>query len=143
MTTCDAALADSADSAGNGWHRSGQEVLHHLGGVTSDWAPLMDTTDIDEATELLRPAFFPVDIAPCGTDALRIRVKAEQLPLISIGYLHMGGEAVLRVADMPGYQIAVPVSGHSVTKWPDRRATTVTTPGSAVVFMPGTSVEHV
>src|ERR1700716_2180140 len=117
MTTCDAALADSADSAGNGWHRSGQEVLHHLGGVTSDWAPLMDTSDIDEATELLRPAFFPLDIAPCGTEPLGIGVKAEQLPLMSIGYLDMGGEAVLRAADMPVYQVAIVASGHSVTKW--------------------------
>ena len=43
-----------------------EEFLHHLGGVTSDWAPMMDTTDIDEAAALLRPAFFPVAIAPCG-----------------------------------------------------------------------------
>jgi AraC-like DNA-binding protein len=103
---------------------------------------LLDTADIDEATEVLRPAFFPIDINPCGMGSLRIRVKAEQLPLMSIGYLHMGGEAVLRVANMPGYQIAVAVSGHSVTKWPDRRAATVTAPGAATVFMPGTDVEH-
>jgi AraC-like DNA-binding protein len=102
----------------------------------------MDTTDIDEATEVLRPAFFPVDIAPSGMDSLHIRVKAEQLPLLSIGYLDMGGAAVLRVADVPAYQIAVAVSGHSVTKWPDGHATTVTSPGTATVFTPGTDVEH-
>jgi hypothetical protein len=78
MSTCDAFLADCADCAGNGRrHRGHKEVLHHLGGITSDWAPLMDTTDIDEATEFLRPAFFPIDITPCGMDSLRIRVKAE------------------------------------------------------------------
>ena len=120
-----------------------REVLHHLGGGTSDWAPMVDTTDIDEAAALLRPAFFPINIVPCGMGSLHIRVKAEQLPLISIGYLDMGGEAVLRVADMPSYQIAVPVSGHSATKWPDRHPTTVTGPGSAEVFMPGTDVEHI
>jgi hypothetical protein len=119
-----------------------REVLHHLGTVTSDWAPLMDTTDIDEATELLRPAFFPLEIAPCGTDSLRIRVKAEQLPLMSIGYLNMGGEAVLRVPDMPVYLVAVAVSGHSVTKWSDRHGATVTIPGSAVMFAPPRSIEH-
>jgi AraC-like DNA-binding protein len=75
--------------------------------------------------------------------SLRIRVKADQLPLISIGYLTMGGEAVLRVTDVPGYQIAVVVSGHSLTKWPDCHATTITVPGSAAVFMPGTDVEHI
>jgi AraC-like DNA-binding protein len=144
MTTRDAFVADCADPARNGrQHRAGQEVLHHLGRVTSDWAPLMETTDIDEATELLRHVFCPLDIAPCGKDALRIRVKAEQLPLISVGYLNMGGEAVLRAADMPGYQIAVVVSGHSLTKWPDRHAATVIAPGSAAVLMPGTDVEHI
>jgi|ERR1700733_13803003 len=140
MGTCDAFLADSAGN-GRQLHR-GQEVLHDLGRVTSDWAPMMDTTDIDEATEVLRPAFSPIDIAPCGVESLRIRVKAKQLPLISVGYLNMGGEAVLRAADMPGYQVAVAVSGHSVTKWPDRHPTTITAPGSAAVFMPGTDVEH-
>jgi AraC-like DNA-binding protein len=119
-----------------------RQVLHHLGTVTSDWAPLLDTTDIDEATELLRPAFFPVEIAPCGRNSLRIRVKAEQLPLMSIGYLNMGGEAVLRVPDMPVYHIAIAVSGHSVTKWPDRHGATVTIPGSAVMFGPPRGIEH-
>jgi AraC-like DNA-binding protein len=133
-----------AESVGNGRRpHGGQEVLHHLGRVTSDWAPMMDTTDIDEATALLRPAFFPIDIAPCGADSLRIRVKAEQLPLISIGYLNMGGEAILRAADMPGYQVAVAVSGHSITNWPDRHPPTITAPGSAAMFMPGADVEHI
>jgi AraC-like DNA-binding protein len=118
------------------------EVLHHLGRVTSDWAPLMDTSDIDEATELLRPAFFPLDIAPCGKGPLRIRVKAEQLPLLSIGYLNMGGEAVLRAADMPVYQVAIVASGHSVTKWHDRHGATVTAAGSAAMFTPPQSIEH-
>jgi AraC-like DNA-binding protein len=141
MSTCD---AFRAESVGNGRreHRD-HEVLHHLDRVTSDWAPMMDTTDIDEATELLRPAFSPVDIAPRGADSLRIRVKAEQLPLISVGYLNMGGEAVLRAADMPGYQVAVTLSGHSATKWPDRHPTTITAPGLAAVFMPGADVERI
>src|ERR1700761_1383123 len=144
MSLCDAFPADCADSASSGRrHRGGQDVLHRPRIMTSDWTPLMDTTDIDEATELLRTAFFPVAIAPCGMDALRIRVKVEQLPLISVGYLSMGGRAVLRAADVPGYQIAVAVSGHSVTKWPDRHAATVTVPGSAVVFMPGMDIEHI
>src|ERR1700678_2098019 len=78
MSPYDTFLADRGDSAGNGRRHRRGEILHCAGGVTSDWAPLMDTTDIDEATELLRPAFFPIDIAPCGADSLRIRVKAEQ-----------------------------------------------------------------
>ncbi|BBZ47215.1 AraC family transcriptional regulator [Mycobacterium parmense] len=117
-------------------------VANHLDALTSDWAQLADTTDIDEATEILRPTFFPVAITPCGRGPLHIRVKAEQLPLLSIGYLDLGGEAMMRAADIPGYQIAVAVSGHSVTKWPDGHATTVTSPGSATVFRPGTDVEH-
>jgi AraC-like DNA-binding protein len=145
MVTRDAVPVDSVDSAGQGRRRVNRKghtpVAHRLGTVTSDWATLIDTTDIDEATAVLRPAFFPVDIAPSGRDALRIRVKAEQLPLLSIGYLDMGGEAVMRVADIPSYQIAVPVSGHTVTKWPDGRASTLIAPGSATVFQPGTDVE--
>jgi AraC-like DNA-binding protein len=133
-----------AESVGNGRrHPGAQDVLRHLGSVPSDWAPMTDTTDIDEATELLRPAFFPIDIAPCGRGSLRILVKAEQLPLISVGYLNMGGEAVLRAADMPGHLVAVTVSGHSVTKWRDRHPTTITAPGSAAVFMPGADVERI
>lgn len=117
-------------------------VANHLEALTYDWAQLTDTTDIDEATEILRPAFFPVAITPSGRGSLHIRVMAKQLPLLSIGYLDFGGEALMRAADMPGYQIAVAVSGHSVTKWPDGHATTVTSPGSATVFMPGMDVEH-
>lgn len=117
-------------------------VANPLDALTSHWAQLTDTTDIDEATEVLRPAFFPVAITPSGTESLHIRVMAEQLPLLSIGYLDFGGEATMRVADMPGYQIAVAVSGHSLTNWPDGHATTVTSPGSATVFRPGTDVEH-
>jgi AraC-like DNA-binding protein len=116
-------------------------VAHRLGTVTSDWVTLMDTSDIDEATEVLRPAFFPVDIAPSGLESLRIRVKVEQLPLLSIGYLDMGAEAVMRVTDMPSYQIAVPMSGHTVTKWPDGHASTLTAPGSATIFKPGADIE--
>jgi AraC-like DNA-binding protein len=122
--------------------RAGQEnVLHHLGAVTSDWAPLICTTDVDEATELLRPAFFPINITPSGTDSLCIRVKADQLPLLSVGYLDMSDEAVMRVADVPSCHIAVALSGHTVTTWPDHRGSTVTGPGSATVFSPGTDVE--
>lgn len=115
--------------------------MHHLGPAASDWAPLIDTTDVDEATELLRPAFFPVDITPSGTDSLRIRLKAEQLPLLSIGYLHMGGAAVMRISDVPCYQIAVAISGHTVAKWPDVPSNTLTGPGSATVFRPGSDSE--
>ena len=149
MGTCDTSLADCGDCgdcgdcAVNGRrNRIDREFVHHLGKVTSDWAPMMDTTDIDQATELLRPSFFPVDITPGGGDSLRIRVRTQQLPLISVGYLDMGGEAVLRASDIPGYQIAVAVSGHSVTKWPDSHPTTVAVSGSAAVFMPGTDIEQ-
>lgn len=122
--------------------RVGQEnFLDHLGAVTSGGAPLICTTDVDEAAELLRPAFFPIDITPCGTDSLRIRVKADQLPLLSIGYLDMSDEAVMRVADIPSCQIAIALSGHTVTTWPDHRGSTVTGPGSATVFTPGMDVE--
>ncbi|WP_406816122.1 AraC family transcriptional regulator [Mycobacterium sp. M23085] len=116
-------------------------VLRHLGTLTSGWAPLLDTTDVDQATELLRPAFFPVDITPSGKDGLRIRVKADRLPLLSIGYLGMSDEAMMRVADLPSHQIAVAIAGHTVTTWPGRLGTTVTGPGSATVFAPGGDVE--
>ena len=123
-------------------NRRGQgHVLHHLGTVTAAWAPLIETTDTGEAAELLRPAFFPVDITSNGMDSLRIQVKAEQLSLLSVGYLDMGGEAVMRVPEMPSYQIAVALSGHTATKSPDRHGTTVTGPGSATVFLPGRDVE--
>jgi AraC-like DNA-binding protein len=116
-------------------------VAQHLRTVTSDWASLLETTDLDEATDVLRAAFFPLDIAPNRMNSLHIRVKAEQLSPLSIGYLDMGGEAVLRMRDIPSYQIAVAVNGHTVTKWTDRHASTVTAPGAATVFKPGTDTE--
>jgi AraC-like DNA-binding protein len=116
-------------------------VARHLGAVSSEWMPSTETTDIEEATAVLGRAFFPVDIAPCGTDSVRIRVKGEQLPLLSIGYLDIGGEAVIRAADIPDYHIAIAVSGHTIRRWPDRRANTVTAPGAATVFMPGTDAD--
>jgi AraC-like DNA-binding protein len=146
MSACDALPAASTDCVGVGLEptvgRDGQgHRVHQLGPVTSEWAALMDTTDIDEATELLRPAFFPIDITPSGTDSLRIRVKAEQLPLLSIGYLDMGGEAVMRVTDLPCYQFAVAIAGHTVAKWPDGHSNILTAPGSATVFRPGSDFE--
>jgi AraC-like DNA-binding protein len=116
-------------------------VAHQLGAAISDWAPLMDTADIDEATALLRPAFFPVDIAPSGRNPLHIRIMAERLPLLSVGYLELGGEAVLRAAGIPGYHVTIAVSGHTVTKWGDRHASTVTAPGAATLFKPGADGE--
>ncbi|OBA64487.1 hypothetical protein A5647_02100 [Mycobacterium sp. 1100029.7] len=130
----------AADAAVNG--DSQGPVANCFGTLTADGAQLTDTTDIDEAIEILRSAFFPVDITPRGRDSLHIRVKAEQLPLLSIGYLALGGQATIRAADMPGYQIAVAVSGHSVSKWSDGHGTTVTSPGSATVCRPGGDVEQ-
>lgn len=103
----------------------------------------MVTADVDEVTELLRPAFFPVDIFPSDTDRFAIQAKADRLPLLSIGYLDMSTEAVMRVAEIPGYQIAVALSGHTVTTWRDRHGDTITGPGWATVFTPGTDVELV
>ena len=85
-------------------NRDGQAPdVNHLDTLTSGWTQLIDTTNIDEAREVLRPAFFPVDITPSCRDSLHIRVKAEQLPLLSIGYLELGGQTKLRAADLPGY----------------------------------------
>jgi AraC-like DNA-binding protein len=42
---------------------------------------------------------------------------------------------------MPSYHLAIAVSGHTVAKWPARRANTVTAPGSATVFQPGADIE--
>jgi AraC-like DNA-binding protein len=116
-------------------------VAHHLGMGTCEWAPLVDTMDVDEATDVIRPAFFPVDIAPCGADPLRIRVKAEQLPLLSVGYLHFSADAAMRMTNVSGYHVAVALSGHTVTRWPDGHASTVAAPGSATVYRPDSEVE--
>ncbi len=109
--------------------------------MTSEWAPLVDTADVDEVTAVLRPAFFPLDIDPNGNDPLHIRVKAEQLPLLSVGYLEMGGEAAIRAADVAGYHIAIALSGHAVTRWSDRHPSTVISPGAATVFPSATGSE--
>lgn len=90
---------------------------YQLGAAAADWAPLMNTTDVDEATAALRPAFFPLDITPSSKESFRVEVRAEQLPHLSIGYLGMGGEAVMRVPDVGGYHIAIAISGHTVSRW--------------------------
>jgi AraC-like DNA-binding protein len=114
---------------------------YQLGARAADWAPLMDTTDVDEATAALRPAFFPLEMAPSSKESFRVQLRAEQLPLLSIGYLGMGGEVVMRVPDVGGYHIAIAISGHTVSKWGGRHPSTVTAPGAATVFGPGTSPE--
>ncbi|BBY48098.1 AraC family transcriptional regulator [Mycolicibacterium arabiense] len=114
---------------------------YQLGAAAADWAPLMNTTDVDEATAALRPAFFPLDITPSSKESFRVEVRAEQLPHLSIGYLGMGGEAVMRVPDVGGYHIAIAISGHTVSRWGDRHPSTVTAPGAATVFGPGTSTD--
>ncbi|BBZ26309.1 AraC family transcriptional regulator [Mycolicibacterium madagascariense] len=101
----------------------------------------MDTSDADEAAAVLRPVFFPLDITPGGGETLRIRVKAEPLPLLGVGYLEMGGEAVIRAMDVVGHHIAIALSGHATITWSDRHAGTVIAPGAATVFTAGTISE--
>jgi AraC-like DNA-binding protein len=103
-------------------------------------SPHVQTTDVDEATDVLSRMYLPVKLNPTGSNSLDMRLKAEEFPLLTAGYLHFGTDVCIRGDDVPAYYIEAPLSGTAVNTWRDGRLEQ-TTVGSAAVFTPGTPVD--
>jgi hypothetical protein len=82
-------------------------------------APPLQTSDVDEAREVLEAAYLPLEVNPVGRDPLDMRMNAVQLPLLTAGYIHFGGEVKLRAPDVRSYHIDIPLSGHAINSWDD------------------------
>jgi len=105
-----------------------------------DSSPRIQTTDVDEATDVLSRVFLPVKLQSAGSKSLDMHLKAEELPILTAGYLHFGTAVCIRGDDVPAYYIEAPMAGTAMNLWPDGRLEK-TKAGSAAVFTPGTAVD--
>jgi AraC-like DNA-binding protein len=103
-------------------------------------SPHVQTTDVDEATDVLSRMYLPVNLNPTGSNPLDMHLKAEEFPLLTAGYLHFGTDVRIRGDDVPAYYIEAPLSGTAVNTWRDG-GLEKTAVGSAAVFTPGTPVD--
>ena len=101
-------------------------------------SPRIQTNEVDEATDVLSRVFLPLTIRSAGS--LNMDLKAEELPILTAGYLHFGAAVDIRGDDVPAYFIEAPLAGTAMNRWPDGRAER-TAAGSAAVFTPGTAVD--
>jgi AraC-like DNA-binding protein len=67
-------------------------------------------------------------------------MRAEQLPMLTAGYLRFGTEVFIKGDEVPAYYIEAPLSGVAGNAWRDGR-TERTSVGSAAVFTPGMPVD--
>jgi AraC-like DNA-binding protein len=100
-------------------------------------APPVQTSDVDEARELLEAAYLPLQVNPVGRDPMDLRMNAVQLPLLTAGYIHFGGEVKLRAPDVRSYHIDIPLSGHAINSWDDGQQQIAAACVSGGIFMPG------
>jgi AraC-like DNA-binding protein len=103
-------------------------------------SPGIETTDVDEANDVLSRVYLPVKLRPVVSNSLDMHLKAEELPMLTAGYLHFGTDVCIRGDDVPAYYIEAPLSGTAVNVWRDGRLEK-TTAGSAAVFTPGMPVD--
>ena len=102
-----------------------------------DSSPTVQTTDVDEASDILRRVYIPTVIVPIGPKRLNLRLNAAQLPALTAGYVHFGTDVIAAAKDVSDYYVNMPLSGAVMTRWADGQSETITT-GSAAVFTPGT-----
>jgi AraC-like DNA-binding protein len=105
-----------------------------------DSSPRFQTTDVDEATDVLTRVFLPIELRSARSKSLDMHLKAEELPMLTAGYLHFGTAVCIRGEDVPAYYVEAPLAGTAMNLWPDGRLEK-TTAGSAAVFTPGTAVD--
>jgi AraC-like DNA-binding protein len=110
---------------------------------TFDSAPMVNTTDVDVARELLSSVYVPMELTPVGRTLLNIRLNAVQLPELTLGYVGLSGDVLVRTADVSAFHVNIVVSGHVVNRWAGRRDEVITRYGSAATFMPGAPAEVV
>ena len=103
-------------------------------------SPRIQTTDVDEATDVLSRVFLPLKLRSPSSTSLDMRLQAEELPMLTAAYLHFGTAVDIRGEDVPAYFIEAPLEGTAMNQWTDGRSEK-TTAGSAAVFTPGAAVD--
>jgi hypothetical protein len=66
-----------------------------------DASPLIQKTDVDEATDVSSQVYLPVKLRPAASNSLDMHLKAEELPMLTAGYLHFGTDVCIRGDDVP------------------------------------------
>jgi hypothetical protein len=108
--------------------------------VTFDSSPQIKSGDAEEAADILSRVYLPLELRPVGAEPLDMHMRAEQLPMLTAGYLRFGTEVFIGGDEVPAYFIEAPVSGTAQNSWRDGR-TERTAVGSAAVFTPGMPVD--
>ncbi len=94
------------------------------------------TTDVDEATDVVGRFYVAAELAPTGTTAVKMQMKALQLPMVTVGQVGFGVDIEIRADEVTAYYIDVPLSGSAVNRWRDGESVHTTT-GAAALFSPG------
>jgi hypothetical protein len=84
-----------------------------------DSSPRIQTTNVDEATDVLSRVYLPMKLRPAGSNPLDMELKAEELPMLTARYLHLGTDVCIRADDVPAYYIEAPLSDTAVNVWRD------------------------
>jgi AraC-like DNA-binding protein len=104
-------------------------------------APAVQTSDVDEAREVLGAAYLPLEVNPVGRDPLNLRMNAVQLPLLTAGAVNFGCAVKLRAPDVRSYHIDIPLSGFAINSFADGHRQIAAASASAVVAMPDMPVD--
>jgi AraC-like DNA-binding protein len=107
--------------------------------ITFDSSPQIQTGDADEASDILSRVYLPLSLRPTGAAPLDMHMRAEELSMLTAGYLRFGTDVFIGSDEMPSYCIEAPLSGVARNVWHDGRMER-TTVGMAAVFTPGMPV---
>ncbi|KMO74759.1 MULTISPECIES: AraC family transcriptional regulator [Mycolicibacterium] len=102
-------------------------------------SPQVQTGDADEASDILSRVYLPLVLRPTGAEALDMHMRAEELSMLTAGYVHFGTEVFIGSDEMPVYCVEAPLSGVARNIWRDGRVER-TTVGTAAVLTPGMPV---
>lgn len=105
-------------------------------GVSFDSAPVLQTTDVDEATAALARVYIDAHLDLLGR-GLNLRLNAVELPSLTAGFCSFGADVYAWAGGVDAYYVNVPLSGRAVSHWADGEELGTDT-SSAAVFSPGT-----
>jgi AraC-like DNA-binding protein len=99
----------------------------------------LSSTDLDQVRSLLNRFFYPVAVAaPQGTDGFELDLRVIQLGPLTVAELRFGVPVTVIAADVEGYHVTLPTTGHVLT-WQAGSEVTAG-PDMAAVFRPGAPV---
>jgi AraC-like DNA-binding protein len=104
---------------------------------TFGMSPGVQSSDTDEAADLLKHFYLPAEVQQADDAELDMRIHAARFPNWTAGRVHFASDVLLRAPDVTDYHVTIPLSGRSMNRWADGHQYT-TGVGSAAVFSPGT-----